>query len=182
MREIEIKICEINPEQIIQKLLELGAEDRGECLIRSRSYDFNDGRIGKSREHVRIRSVGDKMYVAYKRPHPSEKGYKMCDEWETEVEDGGMMHDIFTALGLKPKSTIEKKRHSFRLNNTLVEIDTYPNIPPLMEIEGTEEGIAHMVELLEVTPDHRSSWSAGKVIYEYGKDPTFCVFEDEHHH
>ena len=62
MKEIEVKVIEINKEEMVSKLLELGAEKIFEGALVSISYDDEDENLAKKGAFIRVRKVGEKTY------------------------------------------------------------------------------------------------------------------------
>ena len=57
-------------------------------------------------------------------------------EHELVVDDYDTAGKLLLGCELHVSRTQEKKRHSFRLGECLVEFDTWPGIPTYVEIEG----------------------------------------------
>ena len=53
----------------------------------------------------------------------SQGTFKVMEENETIVEDGEMAKKIFKSLGLVLQESISKYRESYKLNDSLIEID-----------------------------------------------------------
>jgi len=60
-------------------------------------------------------------------------------ELEIDVSDFEKTHQILDKLGYKHKALQENKRESYKLGDVDFEIDTWPKIPPYLEIEGSSE-------------------------------------------
>ena len=150
MTEVEVKILNINPEEIRKKLLDLGAKRIFNGKLEAKVFDFPGEKLRKSGAHLRIRKTGDKIEITYKESKKS-KEFKKREEIETHIEDFDKMLKILQKLGLKEFNNYEKTRESFKLDNMRFDIDIYPEdtgIPPLVEVESTEEGVKKGVELL----------------------------------
>ena len=70
MKEIEIKILDINPEKIRKKLLELGAEKVFDGEVHVISFDLPDERLNKAGQHLRVRKVGKQVELCLKCKNP----------------------------------------------------------------------------------------------------------------
>lgn len=178
MKEIEVKILEINPEEIKKKLLDLGAKRIGENKFAATIFDFEDGRIRKRGELLRLRKIGDKVELTYKSKEYKESDFKTAEEFETTVTDFNDMLKIFEKLGLKQTMYYEKIRESFKLNNAKIEIDTYPKIPTFIEIEApTEEEVEKTVKILGFDMKNTTKKVLPEVAKLYNVDPTNLIFE-----
>ncbi|OGZ65980.1 MAG: hypothetical protein A3C50_03080 [Candidatus Staskawiczbacteria bacterium RIFCSPHIGHO2_02_FULL_43_16] len=60
-------------------------------------------------------------------------------EIEIEVSDLQKAKDFLEELGLVAFRQQEKKRHTFKLGEVIVDIDTWPSIPTYVELEGPNE-------------------------------------------
>ena len=62
-------------------------------------------------------------------------------EAEVVVDDFDEMDTILTKIGLKSNKYQENKRIQYKYKNTEIDIDTWPQIPTYVEIEGENEEI-----------------------------------------
>ncbi len=176
MIEIEIKILNIDKEKIIKTLQSLGAKFVGEFFIVEEHFDFEDGRIKKQNELLRIRTVNEKNELCYKKKTEPDSNFKVREEIETEIENIQSLKKIFTQLGISSTVHREKKRTSFSFNSVRIEIDQYPSIPTYMEIEGTTADIEDTLKKLNFEMKHTTAMSATQVLKHYGADHTFQKF------
>jgi len=170
MKEVEVKILEINKEEIIKKLLELGAEKVFEGEIISHLYDFEDKRINQGRKLLRLRKKGEKNLITFKTSISKEQS-KIEEEIETEIGDFEVVDDILKKIGLLIRRKAEKKRTSYKIANVLFEIDEpKEDVPAFLEIEAqSEEEIFEYVEKLGIEKERVKNWSGGEVLAHYGQ-------------
>jgi predicted adenylyl cyclase CyaB len=171
MNEVEAKIIGINPEETRKKLLDLGAERIFNGKLEAKVFDFPGELLRKKGAHLRLRKAGDKVEIAYKEKKQS-KEFKKREEIETHVKDFDKIMKILEKLGLKEFNKYEKTRESFRLQNIRFDIDVYPEetgIPPLVEVESTEEGVKKGVEMLGFQMKDTSTASAWSLLELYKK-------------
>src|SRR3989344_6765434 len=136
-REIEVRFLNINPKAIIAKLIKLNAKDECEYkILETIFYDKNKTWIEKGK-FVRIRKSKNKILVSYKhhQKHTATGTYEI----EFEVNDFNKAKLFLENLGLVAFRIQEKKRHTFKLENVILDIDTWPTIPTYLEIEGESE-------------------------------------------
>ncbi|MBC8495080.1 class IV adenylate cyclase [archaeon] len=160
--EFEIRILDIDVGKIKKKLESLGAKFLMSRKQRRNIYFF------KPKEHatwLRLRDQGDKSTLTIKKLDSyTIDGAK---ELEVEVSDFEKTDQILRKLGFESALYQENKRESYSLNGADVEIDSWPKIPPYLEIEGSSiEEIEAIVKLLgfdmsQTTPLH------GDAIYEH---------------
>ena len=168
MKEIEVKILEINKEEIIRKLVGLGIKKIAEEKQKSYFFDFPDGRLKNEKRSLRLRSFGNRFFVTSKKPISSD-GIKIEDELEIDVSSIEETEKIFLAIGLKRKDFVECVRIKFKSNDALFEIDTYPGIPCFMEIEASSEKIIEKwIEKLKIDKNKIKAWSGRELFAHYG--------------
>lgn len=70
-------------------------------------------------------------------------------ETETFVSDPDKMETIVLSIGFEKVRTVSKRRRSFVLEDSegKIEIDEYPGIPPLLEIEAESPEAVERVAL-----------------------------------
>lgn len=136
--EIEVRFLEISKDELIQRLKDLNAVDLGEKLLDERIiYDneltWRDG-AGKI---LRLRSVNGVTELAYKeRKQTTVDG---VEEIEFTVSNADAAEALLSRLGHSTYRYQQKKRHSFKLGEVTVDIDTWPNVPTYVELEGESE-------------------------------------------
>jgi adenylate cyclase class 2 len=173
MKEVEVKILEIDPATLEKTLLKLGAKKTFSGLVNVRYFDKN-GEIKKKKDVLRVRQFGadkdgkpEKVEVCYKTNKHVENGYKVCDEYHLDGRDFDESVGFFENLGFEITCSYEKKRTVFKYKNLEVVIDEYPQIPPFIEIEGEDEvAIEKLIFDLGVAENERSSKSIGGLLKE----------------
>ncbi len=139
-KEYETKVLDFNPEDIISKLRELGAEETPEYLARRYVFSNNDD----IPEFIRLRDENDKVTLAYKKKDISSSTLGQTIEIQTEVADFDKTAEILKTLTFKTTIYIETKHHIFKLDGVEYSIDTWPLIEPILEIES--DSIEHVQE------------------------------------
>lgn len=142
--EIEAKFLDINLIQIREKLTTIGAQlMQPERLMKRKNFDFPDFRLEKNNGWIRVRDEGNKITLSYKQLnartlHGTEEASVIVDDFEQTCS-------ILTAIGLVNYSYQETKRESWRYQDVEIEIDTWPWIPPFLEIEGQSESAVKQI-------------------------------------
>lgn len=171
MKELEVKILDINLDQLRNKLKDLNCKKvKSENQIND-LFDFPNKSLLRKHGYARIRTVEDllknstKFYLTVKTLKSDEK-FKIMDENEVEITNGEEGKDILKALGLELTQSIKKYRESYKYKNALIEIDINEEsfCPfPYIEIEAqTSEEIEETVYALGYTMEDTTS----KSIYE----------------
>ena len=136
--EIECRFLEINKDELVQKLLALGAHDEGEKLLEETIIYDAELAWRDEGQHLRLRKAGDTTTLTFKRhtAHTIDGTYEL----EFSIGDKEKAELLFEQLGFVAYRHQQKKRHSLRLGNDVVfDIDTWPRIPTYVEIEGESE-------------------------------------------
>lgn len=144
--EYEIRVLEINKEEIIKKLEELGAKENGSFEQKRYVYDLKPAENGK---WIRLRTNGEVTTLTYKDiVSDTIDGTK---EIEIEVEDFEKTNELLEKIGFKSRNYQENKRIQYILDNVEIDIDSWPMIPTYIEIEGdTENDVTNMIKKLNV--------------------------------
>ena len=175
MKELETRIVDIDVDNIRKILLENNAEKvKSEDQVND-IYDFEDGRLLAQKGYARIRTVNDKInnktivFMTTKKMI-SQKRFKVMEENETIIEDKIMGEGIFKSLGLIKKESIKKYRESYKLFNSLIEIDINDKnfCPfPYLEIEtSSEEELEKIVSVLGYTLEDTTSATIYDILKE----------------
>ena len=141
MEEIEIKFLDIRRSELEKKLTELGAKKIADFHYRRIVFDFPDFRLDKNSSWLRLRDEGDKVTFTFKQRlganiRDSLSGDEGMYERETVVRDFDAMRDILLKAGFIEKMYQENKRTRYLLDGVECDIDTWPLLPPYLEIEG----------------------------------------------
>lgn len=179
--EIEVRILDIDIDEMRDKLLKNRA-----VLVKKENqvnklFDFEDNRLLKSNAYARIRIIKDLIlnkdffYMTFKRRIDDENiNYKIMDEQEIKISDAIVGEKIFKSLGLNLTCEVNKYRESYKIFDVLVEIDVndrnfYPN--PYVEIEGNSiEEINKVVEVLGYKIEDVTSKSIFEIMRDLKKN------------
>ena len=147
--EYEIRVLEIDHDEMIKKLESMGAKKIKEGMQRRYVYDFNP--IQKHK-YVRVRTDGNKTTLSIKKVEKDTiDGTK---ELEIEVSDFEKTNEILKQLGYNPKGYQENKRTEYVLDDVYFDLDRWPLIPEFMEIEGKNcDEVLKMVDRLNILKD-----------------------------
>jgi adenylate cyclase class 2 len=171
MKELEVKILEINRRQIQEKLGQMGAEKIFEGEIRTVFFDFEDDRIIKANDVLRLRKQADKIDLTYKKVKVG-KVAKSAEEFTVQVSSMEDTEKILGNLGLRVIDDMQKNRVSYKLDRARFDMDCYFGkygfIPELMEIEAENiEEIHRYAGFLGYKPKDCLPWSTKELIEYY---------------
>ena len=149
MIEVEKKdrLTATEREQVLQRLKEAGAEDRGEEFEENTIY--GGGVLEGTNSIVRIRRTQDRSFLTFKRRLTNQSDVKEQIEFETEVADADAAANIVSELGLFPGLVYEKRRKTWLIRDVEVVVDELP-FGLFMEIEGSVTGIKEVEILLGI--------------------------------
>ena len=144
--EYEVRVLEINKEEIMNKLEKLGAMKIGEFNQKRYVYDLKPVEENK---WIRLRTNGEKTTLTYKDIESNTiDGTK---EVEIEVDDFENTNEFLEKIGFKNKGYQENIRTQYMLNGVEIDIDTWPLIPTYLEIEGkSEREVMQIKKILQI--------------------------------
>ncbi len=138
-KEIEVRFLNIDKLKLIKTLELLNFINKGESLLSE--IIFYDPKLEWLKENrlVKLRTRGKTTNLIYKQ----NKGQTIDSAYEIEfgISDKNKAIIFLEAIGLVAHRYQEKKRQTLVLNNIIVDIDTWPNIPPYVEFEGPSEQV-----------------------------------------
>ena len=177
MKEIELKVLEIDVKKIIKKLVSLGAKKiLSKTFFVEKAFDLEDKRITKNNNLLRLRQEGKKTYLTYKYKENKGKIFRMADETEVEVSNFTDVEQILKLIGFNCYRVREKWRTTYEIDQVKVEVDQYPKIPIYLEFEGSIKGIKKVLRVLEIDIKIATPMTATQVIRHYGFDPNNLKF------
>lgn len=166
--EIEVKILEIDKGKIISILENLDAKKKFEGDLQTTYFDYPGMDLRNSKRLLRIRKKGNNIILTAKET-VSRDGIRKSNEYETVVEDFEMMRKILKTLGFIEYSKDLKHRTSYKIKNSLVEIDEREHVPTWLEVESpNDEELKEIVVLLGYTMEETSTMVTAEVYKKYG--------------
>jgi len=139
-KEIEAKFLNIDKQAIIERLKELGAvKVFDEFLQRRCVYNLCKG---SPEDWIRLRQEHNKVTLTYKSVNKA-KGIHGVKEIEVIVDDFDKAREFLKAIGLQERAYQENLRVRYYLekDDVTFDIDTWPGLPPYIEIEGPSEEV-----------------------------------------
>ncbi len=163
--EYEIRVLEVNKEEMMKKLEDLGAVNKGKFEQKRYVYDLRPAESGK---WIRLRTNGEVATLTYKDiVSNTVDGTK---EVEFEVEDFDKANEFLERIGFKNRSYQENERIQYVLNGVEIDIDSWPMIPTYMEIEGdSEEQIINTKNVLGIDEDKVTTLNCNDIYKEIYK-------------
>lgn len=160
MKEREVKVLNIDKNEIERKLINIGAKlIKDENQINYR-FDSEDGYLKKTYNgYLRIRVTKNLLTGQTKNTLTFKKSLKrntlrINEETETEISDWENTAKIIELLGYKQKRPGYKHRRSYIYDDITFEIDTWDEntySKPYLEIEmNNEEDLEKAIKLLDL--------------------------------
>ena len=171
MKEIEVKILEIDEEKTREKLDSFADKISDRVLLTTVTFSNPYNNVT-----VRARIIGDEILFAVKVPVP-DKAFKVRNEYETKVNDFEILKKQLEALGFQPAMLQEKKRTTYIYKGSEIVIDKYPKMPPYMEIEGEKREIEEIVGMLGHKMEDTTNTSVYSLFERYGLDAKYLTFD-----
>lgn len=166
--EIETRFLEIDVEKFIQKLHELGAQEQSKETCNDIIFYDEAGTWHAEGRLVRLRTRGGMSTLTYKQ---SKRGVTGTREVEFQITDTAAAQSFVEALGLVAYRRVEKRRQTFNVDGVSVDIDSWPRIPPYVELEGDSvEALQKVAAKLGLDWEARCDETPFGVYKKYGYD------------
>jgi predicted adenylyl cyclase CyaB len=171
MREVEIKVLDIDRADIEKKIIALGAKKSFDGEIRAIYYDSSDHFVRKTGGTFRLRKEGATAVLTYK-DDVADPDAKVREEKEVIVSDFDVMQGILASAGFSVWLEMRKNRTTYELGGLHLEfdryLDAYDYIPEFLEIEGTDVGeVYRCAEMLGFRKEDCRPWDAVQVARHY---------------
>lgn len=145
--EKKYRLDEKQRERVLENLKNENAEFLSEVFEINEIY--GGGILKEMMAALRVRKIGNKTILTFKKRIHNASDIKQQIEHETEVADAEAIEAIIQSLGFRKGAVYEKRRQSWRFNNTEIVLDELP-FGLFMEIEGRISDITLAEILLEV--------------------------------
>jgi predicted adenylyl cyclase CyaB len=152
MREVELKSV-VDDVTVRRSLVEAAG---GRLVYSGRlldvRYDLPD-RSMAARDHVlRLRvyesDAGRQAYVDWKSETRYEDGFKVREEISTSVGDPDALAEILDRVGYVVTIEIDRQIAQYELDGAVVRFEEYPDMDPLVEVEGPAAAIERAIETI----------------------------------
>ena len=167
MQEVEVKILDIDVNEIRKKLLNLGAKKILDSHLNFVLMDTADHDFKKKRQLLIVRKSDQKTTLCFK--DKVEKGkVRTSKEYEVVVDDYEATIKLLLSLGYVIRETREKHRESYQLDKALYEFDSIPGMPTYLEVESdNEKDVKKAVEKIGFKMEDTVTLNAEEVLQKY---------------
>ena len=164
--EYEVRVLEINHDEMVKKLESLGAEFKFEALQQRYVYDVQPKQENK---WIRLRTDGKKTTLTIK--DLQAKTIDGTKELEIIVDDFAKTNSILEELGYKNRGFQQNKRTQYILDGVEIDLDRWPLIPEYMEIEGPSiEAVESTLTKLGINKEEIVTLDVASIYAHYGFD------------
>lgn len=136
MKEVEVKIRNIDKEDILKKIEKLGAQKIFTGKVIDYRFDTPDRDLSRQGKALRIRQKGRYIYLNLKGKKKQKENIIDRDEIGVKISNFKIMHRILNDLGYIKIFELNKYRTEYRLNDITFDIDEYVGLDPILEIES----------------------------------------------
>lgn len=185
MNEIEVKVLDINKSDLINKLKSINATLVKREFQNNYMFDYPDNRFFSKGGYVRIRKSfslldkKEKVVLTFKELVSRDK-FKVSKEIEFKADDFQSARDFLEALGLKVFRIDEKFRESYKLEEGLIEIDTWAGVPTYFEAEAeSEEKVEILLNKLGYQLSQSTSMTLAEIMKHYNIEDSNRLFSEE---
>jgi adenylate cyclase class 2 len=141
--EYEARFLDIDPDAITAYLTaHRGRQAMPRTLMRR--IVFINADIDSRGGWLRLRQQGEQTFLTYKQvAHDGPSAIDSILEAEAEVVDFQATWHLLEAMGYTAKRFQENYREEWKLDDVTYDIDTWPDLPTYLEIEGMSEQAVH---------------------------------------
>jgi predicted adenylyl cyclase CyaB len=136
VKEIEVKIRNIDKKKIIEKILGFGATKIFSGRVVDYRFDTIDRDLSRKGKALRIRQKGKYVYLNLKGKKKSQDNMTNREEIGVRISNFKIMQRILNELGMIKIFELDKFRTEFRFNDIKFDIDEYVGLEPILEIES----------------------------------------------
>jgi len=138
MKEVEVKIRNINKDEIIRKITEdFGAQKIFTGKVIDYRFDTPERDLSRQGKALRIRQKGKYIYLNLKGKKKSVENVTDRDEIGVKISNFKTMQRILTELGFIKIFELNKYRTEYRTEEITFDIDEYVGLDPILEIESS---------------------------------------------
>jgi predicted adenylyl cyclase CyaB len=120
-------------------------------------YDFPDHSMSIVDRVLRLRVYEDDKgrlaHLDWKGVTRYENGFKVREEVSTQVADPDALAEMLGKLGFVVTVEIEREIAQYELEGATIRFEEYPDMDPLVEVEGAPEAIERAVQAIGLSRD-----------------------------
>jgi len=179
MEEIEVKVLEVAADDLVARLVALGARQDVDMDMEALYFDTPERTLSARKDSLRLRREGGRVVLNYKMHRVGrdrDQGVmKVRDEHETAVESLETARRILEGLGYEVWFESRKHRRGYvldRLPGVHFVLDrlggAHAHVPEFLEIEApTPDLLGEAVMTAGYTMDQTVPWNGFEVVQHY---------------
>jgi len=136
MKEVEIKIRNVDKRDIIEKIEGLKAKKIFSGRVIDHRFDTPQRTLSKQGKALRIRQKGRYFYLNVKGKKKSIENMIDREELGVKITNLKAMKKMLAELGYVKIFELNKFRTEYRFLDIVFDIDEYIGMPPILEIES----------------------------------------------
>ncbi|WP_327356354.1 class IV adenylate cyclase [Streptomyces sp. NBC_01304] len=140
--EFEARFLEIDPSKITEYLTSQSAVCAMPRTLMRRIV-FKNNYIEARGGWLRLRQQGERTFLTYKQVTSNVSAIDTTLEAEVEVGNFDSTKTLLEAMGFTALRYQENYREEWKLNSVAFDIDTWPDLPTFLEVEGPDENSVH---------------------------------------
>ena len=155
MKEVEVKVRNIDKDEIIAKIEKLGGTKNFTGRVIDYRFDTPERRLSKQGKALRIRQKGRYVFLNLKGKKKSIENITGRDEIGVKISNAKIMHKILNELGFIKIFELNKYRTEYKLGTEVkFDIDEYVGMPAILEIESdSHENVEKYLGILGIEGD-----------------------------
>ncbi len=154
MKEVEVKIKNINKRDIIKKVTDLGAQKIFSGKVIDFRFDTPERDLSRQGKALRIRQKGRHIYLNVKGKKKSVESIHGREELGVRISNFKTMQKMLQELGYIKIFELTKYRTEYRLKDINFDIDEYIGLDPILEIESTSyDKVEKYIKKLEINEE-----------------------------
>ncbi|MEK7595322.1 MAG: CYTH domain-containing protein [Patescibacteria group bacterium] len=164
--EKEVKVLNVNPEEVKNALLSLGAEKVFDDNRVFTTLDYDDLRLSKAGNEIRLTEEG-KIKLSYDgKIAGGKETIKLVVSRKQEALD------FFNRLGLNPVAEVKSHRTSFEWEGIDFDLDEFPQLAPFLEIDLGDSSLTldGVLEKLSLKSNEVVTLSTKEIFKKFGLD------------
>lgn len=140
--EYEARFLEVDVTAVLDKL---NAESAVRVMPRTlmRRIVFKNGDIERRGGWLRLRDEGHQVTLTYKQTTGGPSAVDTTLEAEIVVSDFELTKNLLEAMGFDALRYQENYREEWKLGEVTLDVDTWPDLPTFLEVEGPDEQSVH---------------------------------------
>ncbi|HEV7899254.1 MAG TPA: class IV adenylate cyclase [Planosporangium sp.] len=161
--EFEARFLAVDVAAVLDKLKTRSAVcTMHRALMRRVVFSNND--IQARRGWLRLRNQGEKTVLTYKQVAADKAAIDSILEAEVQVGDFDATRVLLEAMGFTAQRYQENYREEWHLDGVTFDLDTWPDLPTFLEVEGPDEAaVRNAVANLGLTFENASFGSVDEV-------------------